>query len=64
MINLYANNTGQIDLPAMIDYALAISGQPSLHYIGHSQVKFINTNKYTLLTNIIMILIREQLHSL
>jgi hypothetical protein len=45
MINLRANNSGQIDLPAMIDYTLAISGQPSLHYIGHSQVNFISECK-------------------
>lgn len=25
------------DLPAMIDYALAHTGKPQLHYIGHSQ---------------------------
>ncbi|KHJ83975.1 hypothetical protein OESDEN_16319 [Oesophagostomum dentatum] len=25
------------DLPAMIDYVLAKTGQPSLYYVGHSQ---------------------------
>lgn len=28
---------GQIDLPAMIDYVLLQTGEPKLHYIGHSQ---------------------------
>ncbi|XP_059062213.1 lipase 3-like [Achroia grisella] len=28
---------GNIDLPAMIDYALAHTGRSKLHYIGHSQ---------------------------
>ncbi|XP_053606911.1 lipase 3-like [Plodia interpunctella] len=28
---------GNIDLPAMIDYALAVTGRQRLHYIGHSQ---------------------------
>ena len=30
---------GQIDLPAMIDFVLLKTGQPDLHYIGHSQGK-------------------------
>ncbi|CAH0398736.1 unnamed protein product [Chilo suppressalis] len=28
---------GNRDLPAMIDYALAVSGRDGLHYVGHSQ---------------------------
>lgn len=28
---------GNVDLPTMIDYALGHSGEPRLHYIGHSQ---------------------------
>lgn len=28
---------GEIDLPTMIDYALANTGKSRLHYIGHSQ---------------------------
>ncbi|XP_026752173.1 lipase 3-like [Galleria mellonella] len=28
---------GSKDLPAMIDYILAITGKPGLHYVGHSQ---------------------------
>lgn len=34
---LYWSSLGQVDLPAMIDYALALSKQSALHYIGHSQ---------------------------
>lgn len=33
---------GNIDLPTMIDFVLARSGQPRLHYIGHSQVLLID----------------------
>lgn len=28
---------GSIDLPAMIDYITAVTGQERMHYIGHSQ---------------------------
>lgn len=35
--NFSWHEIGTIDLPAMIDYVLAKSGQEKLHYIGHSQ---------------------------
>ncbi|KAJ8716124.1 hypothetical protein PYW08_013409 [Mythimna loreyi] len=28
---------GNMDLPAVVDYVLAVSGQKGLHYVGHSQ---------------------------
>lgn len=36
--NFSWNEIGSYDLPVMIDYALAESGQENLFYVGHSQV--------------------------
>lgn len=27
----------KFDLPAIVEYVLAITGQPNLYYVGHSQ---------------------------